>query len=159
MITLKSKELQLPKLSVDLVVAASRSNGVLSKIDERTLYQIEERYRKFLFLKQLYPKKRFSPAFDIDEMWHLHMLHPRQYYNDCIKLFGDILDHNGGFGKKEEELPLLLEYFNETKQLWEKEFREEYITQTSRDLKKLANMNAEVELNPMDAIECAICIN
>jgi len=146
--------LLLPILSVDLVEAAMRSNGVLSSLDKEVLIKIEERYKKFLLLAQKYSNVALSPTFDIDEMWHLHMLHPRSYYNDCIRLFGDILDHNGGFGKKKEEIPTLISYANETQSLWEKEFGDELSTELSRSLKnstfdRLSRVSAEV-------IECAI---
>jgi len=60
-------------------------------------------------------------------MWHLHMLSPVAYHCDCMRLFGYLLDHDGGFGHAEEELPVLQKTFNQTAILWEQAFREPYV--------------------------------
>jgi len=59
-------------------------------------------------------------------MWHLHMLHPRAYWNDCMRLFGMIFDHDGGFGKGDGELEVLKETFKTTARLWLSEYGEPY---------------------------------
>lgn len=64
-------------------------------------------------------------------MWHLHMLSPRAYYEDCQRLFGCILDHDGGFGKEEAEIPILAASFERTALLWEQEYGEIYLDQHS----------------------------
>lgn len=68
-------------------------------------------------------------------MWYAHMLHPVAYYRDCIDNFGEIIDHDGGFGAEEHEAPLLTATFQHTAELWEKEFGEPYTSNDSQGVK------------------------
>ena len=38
-----------------------------------------------------HPDRRLAPTREIDHMWHLHMLHPRAYQDDCQRVFGSVL--------------------------------------------------------------------
>lgn len=60
-------------VSIDLVAASRRSDAFPPWSDE----------------------KRAQVTRDIDEMWHLHMLHPRAYAADCQRLMGQVMDHHG----------------------------------------------------------------
>lgn len=115
------------ELSVDLLQRAQRSE-VFIEWSQPAISQSVERYKKFLFLIKKYPDFAFAPSIDIDEIWHLHMLSPKAYYTDCMNLFGEILDHDGGFGALEDEKEELANYFNETSQKWHDEFGENYAT-------------------------------
>jgi len=121
----------LPVLSVDLYQAARKSESFLAGESEPVIQAAEERYRKFLQLVLKYPDMPLAPSRDVDEMWHLHMLHPRAYHADCLRLFGDILDHDGGFGLGEGELPALNNLFSETANLWQQEYGEPYVEDLS----------------------------
>src|SRR5437762_523872 len=105
-------------ISVDLVRAAQRSEDTPKEMTDAALEHAAARYEKFLLLVAKYPDRAIAPTKDIDFMWHLHMLHPRQYAADCQTLLGDILDHDGGFGAGEDELPILKQIFAETAKLW-----------------------------------------
>jgi hypothetical protein len=124
----------LPTLSLDLASSIQRSESYLAKESRQTLELVEERYRKFLFLVSKYPDIALAPSRDIDEVWHAHMLNPRAYSADCIRLFGDLLDHDGGFGMNDFELPNLIDLFDRTAILWEQEFGDSYIPQGSSEL-------------------------
>jgi hypothetical protein len=121
----KKKPSEPIEFSVDMLRSAGRSAGPLGELSEDARKYVLERYRKFLALAKLHQGERLAPAADIDEMWHLHMLMPRAYATDCQKYFGHILDHNGGFGRKEEELSDLKKIFERTAELWEKEYPDE----------------------------------
>jgi hypothetical protein len=112
-------------ISVDLVASALRSED-LGTIPREVLARDAADYERFLLLAQRYPFEPLAPTRAIDRMWHLHMLHPRQYAADCDQLFGDLLDHNGGFGATPEEAPLLTAAFAKTSVLWKHEFGTEY---------------------------------
>ena len=74
-----------------------------------------------------YPGQALAPTMQIDQIWHLRHDAPARYYEDCMRLFGQILDHDGGFGHDPAELPELKATFNRTAELWEKEFGEKYV--------------------------------
>jgi len=105
-------------ISVDLLRAWERSEtrpeGQTRDDAQRALH----RYECFLLLVAAHPGIPQAPTRDIDEMWHLHMLSPRAYHRDCMRLFGDILDHDGGFGKGEDEAALLQATFEQTSRMW-----------------------------------------
>ncbi len=121
--------MQVPSISIDVVAAARRSECALSQCDEQVVRAAELRYRKFLGLAAKYPEMQLSPARDIDEVWHLHMLQPSAYVEDCNRIFGAILDHDGGFGKdNDEQYQDLLAVFDRTATLWSDEYAEPYVT-------------------------------
>ncbi len=51
-------------------------------------------YKKFLFLA-LTSEVAVTPSLDIDEVWHVHILHTRGYRSFC-NLIGRNLDHDPG---------------------------------------------------------------
>ena len=127
-------------ISVDLVTAARKSeDGFFSSLPDNEVIEAATRYEKFLTLVQRYPDTLVSPSRDIDEMWHLHMLHPIAYYHDCMANFGEIIDHNGGFGNEAYEVPVLTATFQYTAALWEKEFGEPYTAAGSGSVKCTRN--------------------
>lgn len=117
-------------ISLDLLDCAQRSSEHRNSpyVDQRSV----ERYEKFLMLCKKYPDKHLVPTHDIDFMWHLHMLNPRNYWSDCMGYFGDILDHNAGFGTQEIEKEEHLNQFNETARLWKLEFSQPYINDDAK---------------------------
>jgi hypothetical protein len=107
--------------------AFKADDGYFTRFSRQEAEEALIRYRKFLRLVRLHPHEPLAPSRDIDEMWHLHMLHPVDYQNDCITNFGGIMDHDGGFGAaSEEEWRQLLELFEHTAKLWKEHFAEEY---------------------------------
>lgn len=48
-------------------------------------------YKKFL--ERAHKDSSISPSFDVDEVWHAHILHTKQYRDDCQRIFGYFLDH------------------------------------------------------------------
>jgi hypothetical protein len=117
---------QLPSLSFDYLKGARLSRGVLATLSDDDVRSLAERYRRFLALKAKYPRQAIAPTEIIDEMWHLHMLHPRAYHRDCMEAFGFILDHNPGFGAGEDEVEALASTFARTAERYEREFGESY---------------------------------
>lgn len=105
--------------SVDLVGASYRSDTYPQSKSREDREHDLFRYGLFLGLKLLQPQARLAPTRDIDEMWHLHMLSPVAYHRDCMAWFGRLLDHNGGFGKRPEEVPLLRAVFARTAELYQ----------------------------------------
>lgn len=113
-------------VSVDLVAAAQRSEE-LSSIPRPELERDALDYERFLLLVREHPDQCVAPTKAIDRMWHLHMCHPRAYAADCVALFGEILDHDGGFGSTPEEEPILKATFKATARLWEAAYGVPYV--------------------------------
>lgn len=112
-------------LSVDLVAAASR-NEDLRDIPTDVIERDVRDYERFLALACANPTVPVAPTKAIDRIWHLHMLHPRAYIADTTAIFGEVLDHDGGFGSTPEEAPLLADCFARTARLWQATYGEPY---------------------------------
>lgn len=61
----------------------------LSKLDA-----LEEEYRGFLFINWKYSEEKHIPSMGIDEFWHAHILHTRDYMRDCQEIFGYYFHHD-----------------------------------------------------------------
>jgi hypothetical protein len=120
-------------ISVDLLEAARRSDTFPADWSEDRTRAALDRYAKFLRLAAKHRGLSIAPTRDIDVMWHLHMLSPRAYFEDCQRLMGGILDHDGGFGKAPEEVPQLAATFERTARLWEEEYDEPYLVEHGGD--------------------------
>lgn len=57
------------------------------------LERIVTGYRHFLFLRLRYPQERLVPHRAVDEMWHQHLLHTRDYAALCEKVLGGFFHH------------------------------------------------------------------
>lgn len=124
---------ELPVFSVDLHEAARRSESETSEWTPEKLDQSIERYQKFFALAR--SGQRIAPTRDIDMIWHLHMLAPLAYHNDCMSYLGQILDHDGGFGQTPEEAVVLSEVFSNTSQRWMEAFGEPYVAEACGETK------------------------
>jgi hypothetical protein len=114
-------------VSIDLIAASYRLDTFPKEWPQEKRALAKRRYYKFLGLKQDNLFARLAPTHDIDEMWHLHMLSPIAYHRDCMRLFGKILDHDGGFGKGPGESEQLQRVFARTAELWELTYNEPYL--------------------------------
>ena len=114
-------------VSVDLYRAARRSDGETSSWPETRLRKALGDYEGFLRLAAEDITRPIAPTRDIDAIWHLHMLSPVAYHQDCVALFGEVLDHDGGFGKDLAELPELVTTFEDTATRWFEAFGEPYL--------------------------------
>ena len=55
--------------------------------------EVAGQYRNWLYLATQHPDKHFPPSEDVDEFWHMHVLHTAQYRADCDEIFGAYFDH------------------------------------------------------------------
>lgn len=121
-------ETQQPKvtISADLLQASYRSDSFPQDWTREARERSLGRYQRWLGLVLRHPRARVAPTRDIDLFWHLHMLSPVAYVRDCMRMFGRVMDHDGGFGKGEGELPQLQAVFTQTALWWESEYGEPY---------------------------------
>lgn len=55
--------------------------------------EVEVRYKAFLCLAALNRDGQLVPPHDVDEMWHVHILHTKKYAKDCQDYLGFFLHH------------------------------------------------------------------
>jgi hypothetical protein len=85
-----------------------------------------QKYLKFLHLLQLYPNHQLIPTQEIDQVWHCHILHTRQYRQDCQTLFGEYLDHEPELDWQAAGHQTALTALQQTKAIFEQHFGESY---------------------------------
>jgi hypothetical protein len=100
--------------SYDLKSAVHRQQSFMKKIVSSEVYFREsymteavERYKKLLFMFKSAKTMGLMPTLDMDLVWHTHQLHPSLYANDCLKLFGYIINHNDTVEKRLRSSKLL----------------------------------------------------
>jgi hypothetical protein len=88
-------------------------------------------YRNYLLLRKKYPDLDLPPSKDIDDAWHAHILHTKDYRAFCKQAFNDrddfYLDHDPHL-VKEGSMERLAQLFEQTQKLYHQEFGE-YIYQ------------------------------
>jgi hypothetical protein len=63
-------------------------------LDVATLVRAEDLYRKWLVLIGKHPQVRMVPPVLVDLVWEAHFAYSRQYMDDCMMVFGEIMHHN-----------------------------------------------------------------
>ncbi|CAM4438842.1 MAG: hypothetical protein LEGION0398_MBIBDBAK_00582 [Legionellaceae bacterium] len=77
-------------------------------------------YKKFLLLKKKYFQFSIIPTREIDEFWHNHILHTKQYMEDSQNIYGIYLHHTPLLNN--EEINDLINDFEKTEKLFIQEF-------------------------------------
>ncbi|GAX19727.1 hypothetical protein FisN_19Hu314 [Fistulifera solaris] len=91
-----------------------------------------ERYQKFLLLSKSFHRERGSdcmivPTYDIDLMWHTHILHSiAKYEADCIRIRGSFLNHDDSLNDRSSGSNLEMA-FQQTSEAWQQSYKEPYI--------------------------------
>ncbi len=130
----------------DLLSSTERQSSFLWHLstphfaDDQFLKAGIDRYHKFILLrklqlddqqndstKQKHPSM-IVPTYDIDLMWHTHILSGLTFYhNDCrMILGGSTLNHDDGVGEDRSEGGTLDVAFKETKAVWKRSYGEDY---------------------------------
>jgi hypothetical protein len=88
---------------------------------------IERAYRNYLIMLVKYPEhaEEIMVSEDVDEFWHIHILHTMKYTEDCNQVFGAYLHHTP---QTRESAPATLERraasAEKTRHLYQREFGE-----------------------------------
>lgn len=86
-----------------------------------------QQYRNYLFLKRKYRSQykedELPPSYEVDEVWHAHILHTRDYIHFCNQVFNEYLHHSPHHGQDQNlSLKQLADLFAETQRVYVKEF-------------------------------------
>lgn len=80
-------------------------------------------YRNFLILKKKYGEEhKLPPSYEVDEVWHAHVLHTEEYAHFCATIFGRFLHHHPHLGKEARSKEELAQLFEKTQSLYYQEF-------------------------------------
>ena len=97
--------------------------------DDDFLQQGVTNYTKFLKLTPKAKQQRIIlvPTYQIDLMWHTHMLTSMQQYNDdCLRIMNTTMSHDDSLTDRSDG-GLLDVSFRATKDLWQKEYGTDYV--------------------------------
>lgn len=111
-------KLDLKYLAVRL---ADKENWDLQEAEEAV-----RKYKNFLKLKVMNKQLVSVPTPEIDEVWHAHILHTKQYMEDCSKIFGYYL-HHAPASPTGEDSGEMEKYYQKTARLYEETFQESYM--------------------------------
>lgn len=115
------------RIGFDLVAAVERQRGFFYQIDRCCFQNLDymrgslQRYRLFLNLLRIHRGTFLVPTYDIDLLWHAHMMFPISYKNDTIELLGRILDHDDSDDDRSEGKKNELGY-KSTSFIWDKTY-------------------------------------
>lgn len=116
--------------SVDLEPVINRLVAIEGWSKPNAIAAVKQ-YRNYLFLRKKYPGVNLPPSKDMDEAWHAHILHTRDYRAFCKQAFSDhddfYLDHDPHLAN-EGSMERLAQLFEQTQKLYYQEFGE-YIYQ------------------------------
>ncbi len=109
-------------ISCDLMLGAQSHIAFLQDVDERSeiLYRSDvvknaiRRYEKMwlpLLVKYSHDLAKYSgdtllldPPLDVHWIWHVHMLCPRKYIEDCMNIISQVPDHKFHIGKQAKKI-------------------------------------------------------
>ena len=119
------------KITYNLLAAVARQKVFYYQVslphyrDERFLAQAVLRYKKFLFLKKLHPNSFIVPCYDIDLIWHSHMMHPLAYRRDTVRVIGHPFNHDDSVNDRRAGSKLTVSDAR-TRRMWKKVFNEPF---------------------------------
>lgn len=69
-----------------------------------------EEYKRFMFLA-VAAGHPVTPSATVDEVWHLHLIYTKSYWEDfCVKVLDRIIHHEPGNGKEGEKSSFVNQY-------------------------------------------------
>lgn len=119
--TEEQKALFLKILSLDLEREKQYLANRQGFLDDGYLDEMEIEYKKFMFLLSTYNDLCIPISEEIDDLWHTHVLHTKNYSEFCLNICGKFIHHNPTMSD-EENLQLMPFYQNNTLVLYAKHF-------------------------------------
>ena len=117
---LRNLQVTLPHFDLSLVIDRVAQDHPDWPVERLATAELE--YRRYLALSKIESETALIPTLDADEVWHAHILHTKQYRDDCNSFFGYFLDH-APFNRSNEKFPI-----SHTAKLYLEVFGDEYNT-------------------------------
>ena len=121
------------RITYDIIAAAERQMAFHYQVtmphhrDLKYLKHSVHRYRDmFLKMFRKFPGEIWVPTYDIDLIWHVHMMHPRWYREHTTKQCGNIVPHDDMFNDRSYGSQLNTRWVATMSQ-WKKMFKSEPI--------------------------------
>lgn len=95
-----------------------RENQWTAEFGLRTI----DEYKRFVYLAMVSPAP-VTPSREVDQVWHLHLLYTRSYWEDLRAILGRPLHHGPTAGGQQED-EKFHGWYERTKLLYESEFRQ-----------------------------------
>jgi len=99
----RNPQVALPDFDLSLVIERVAHDHADWPTERLTAAELE--YRRYLALSKMEPEAALIPTLDADEVWHTHILHTKQYREDCNGYFGYFFDH-APFNRRNEKFPV-----------------------------------------------------
>lgn len=118
-------------LSYDIESAITRQQAFYFQVslphylDKKFVSSGLKRYKKFLYLKKMYPDLFIVPVYDIDLVWHTHQLHPVKYREDTERILGQHFNHDDSVNDRSPGSKLSTSS-SQTQVLWREVFGEDF---------------------------------
>ncbi|MCD6047379.1 MAG: hypothetical protein K0S08_1026 [Gammaproteobacteria bacterium] len=122
--TLEEAKNYIETLDLTYIVKRMSSNPRVSGWTRHEATICSKMYKNYLFLLKKYPGQTIPPSKQIDEFWHEHILHTRQYYSDCLQIFGQYLHHFPGEPSKDAHQEFVRMFDEVTQTLYFSEYGE-----------------------------------
>ncbi|KAK8748484.1 hypothetical protein OTU49_015819, partial [Cherax quadricarinatus] len=118
-------------ISYDLEAAVGRQSAFYYQVSlphcltKPFLKEAVERYKKFIYLKSTHPSEFLVPCYDMDIIWHAHMVHPKKYQKDTHRVLGKTLNHDDSVNDRSPGSKLTTSD-GSTRRLWAQAFGETF---------------------------------
>ena len=73
---------------------SAMKNFDLSKEEATELLQELGKFYVLKIIEKDYDHNKLSPSEEVDELWHLHLLFPKKYYQFCARFARNWIDHS-----------------------------------------------------------------
>lgn len=83
----------IDKMALELISLLEKASIFQEQWQQSVVFkQMIQRYYRFMSLKS--SNILLIPTLDIEMIWQTHLLRPEIYKNDCLRLFGRVIDHS-----------------------------------------------------------------
>lgn len=83
-------------------------------LDIQKIQELSLEYKKFLYLAKMNPGVSLVPGKLVDEVWHDHILHTKQYAEDCQRILGKYMHHSPSTNEDGENINPTFDLYEST---------------------------------------------
>lgn len=84
------------------------------RYDEDYAAEMEDEYRKFIFIRAVHPDEKLPMSKDVDDFWHAHVMSTRNYQRFIDECADGVFIHHRPTISDHENMKLMFAYLNGT---------------------------------------------